>query len=390
MSTEFASLKMDIKNYYKLEDATAFDFCAAAYLANKLDTNPVWGFLIAPPSKLKTDFMELFYELPEAYPLSTLTPKTLVSGHIDESNPTKDFSLIHQLGGKILYLKDFTTVLSMRGEDRNIILSHLREAYDGDLAANFGNKRGRMTWKGKFGLLAGVTPAIDRHHAVMNQLGERFISYRLPLVDDDSDEAFNAISKIGKENKSRTDFSQRTKAIMQGLANGMAGKSIECSQENNRRIASLSALIVKARSHVERDRYRGNAIVEKPQPEGPARFAKSIAALAIGRAPLVGCNNVEETTMQFIEHVAWCSIPPARRAVLEVLKVKEAASVTEIVEEAGLPWATTNLILEDLEALKLVKKGGSDPLKVWTTSPMFKKLMDKWNSGNSPLGGHGA
>ncbi len=390
MSDEFAILKTDIQNYYKLEDATAFEFCAAIYLANKLDTNPVWGFLIAPPSKLKTDFMELYYRLPEAYPLSTLTPKTLVSGHIDESNPTKDFSLIHQLDGKMLYLKDFTTVLSMRGEDRNIILSHLREAYDGDLAANFGNKRGRVSWKGKFGLLAGVTPAIDRHHAVMNQLGERFISYRLPLVEDDSDEAFNAISQIGKEGKTRTDFSQRTTVIMQGLVNGLAGVSIECSQENKKRIASLSALIVKARSHVERDRYRKNVIVEKPQPEGPARFAKSIAALAMGHAPLLGHDSVQTATIRFIEHVAWCSIPPARRAVLEVLKAKEAASVKEIGEESGLPWATTDLILEDLEALKLTKKDASDHYNVWAASPMFNKLMDKWNGGNSPLGGNGS
>ena len=370
-SRKFSRLKEEIQTYYKLNSCEAFDYCAAIYLANKLNTNPVWGFLIAPPSKLKTDFMELFYQLPDAYTLSTLTPKTLVSGHIDESNPTKDFSRIHQLNNKIVYLKDFTTVLSMKGDDRTVILSHLREAYDGHIDANFGNKRNRVSWRGKFGLLAGVTPAIDRHHAVMNTLGERFVSYRLPFVEDDSDEAFNAISVIGNECVTRTGLSNSTKAAMEGFIKELKGAAIEISPENKKRIASLATLVVKARSHVERDRYRGNAIVEMPQPEGPARFAKAIAALAMSHAPLVGHDSVEASTMQFIEHVALCSIPPGRRVVFEVLKQKDSFKIKEIESEARLPQRTIYLILEDLAALGLARSKKS----VWMRTELFNKLI---------------
>ena len=67
VSREFSKLKEEIRAHYMLNSCEAFEYCAAVYLANKLDTNPVWGFLIGPPSKLKTDFMELFYEIGRAH-----------------------------------------------------------------------------------------------------------------------------------------------------------------------------------------------------------------------------------------------------------------------------------------------------------------------------------
>jgi hypothetical protein len=82
----------------------------------------------------------------------------------------------------VLVLKDFTTILSMRSEERAEILSQLREVYDGRLDRETG-MGDVLHWEGRVGFLAGVTPVIDQHHAVMALLGERFVYLRLPDTD---------------------------------------------------------------------------------------------------------------------------------------------------------------------------------------------------------------
>ena len=41
----------------------------------------------------------------------------------------------------------------------------------------------RSVWSGKLGLVAGLHPAIDQHHAVIATLGERFVMYRIDVGD---------------------------------------------------------------------------------------------------------------------------------------------------------------------------------------------------------------
>ena len=45
-----------------------------------------------------------------------------------------------------------------------------------------------LHWDGKLGMVAGVTTAVDRHHAVMDSLGSRFALYRSE-VDERAEQA---------------------------------------------------------------------------------------------------------------------------------------------------------------------------------------------------------
>ena len=82
----------------------------------------------------------------------------------------------------MLVLKDLTSVLTMYREARDQVLGDLREIYDGQFTEEFGTGTS-INWSGKLGLIAGVTPVIDRHHAALAQFGDRFLSLRLPEVD---------------------------------------------------------------------------------------------------------------------------------------------------------------------------------------------------------------
>jgi hypothetical protein len=94
----------------------------------------------------------------------------------------KNSSLLERLDAKglsFLLLKDFTTVLSLHRDARSEILGALREIYDGEYSKDFGNGQS-VSWSGRLGFLAGVTPVIDRHHQVLAVLGQRFLMLRLP------------------------------------------------------------------------------------------------------------------------------------------------------------------------------------------------------------------
>ena len=56
--------------------------------------------------------------------------------------------------------------------------------YDGAWTRHIGTDGGTtLSWAGRVGLVGGCTLTIDRHHAVMGAMGERFTIYRLPDVD---------------------------------------------------------------------------------------------------------------------------------------------------------------------------------------------------------------
>jgi hypothetical protein len=155
-------------------------------------------------------------EHPKIFSFSNLTPTTLISGH--KSRDGKNHSLLLKLKTwrkEIIVLKDFTTVLELRRESRQEILSQIREISDGYLSKSFGNDQD-VTWSGRLAIIAGVTPVIDRHHSISQILGERFITYRMES-DDTRRKATKAIYVVGKEKSMRLELEQMTKDFLQQL-----------------------------------------------------------------------------------------------------------------------------------------------------------------------------
>ena len=179
VSGKVASLLADLlealHNYLWLKDDDAFVIVLGAVAAFILGLDPVWLLIVAPPSGAKTDFVHMLDEVPEIYPLSDLTPKTLASGFGTPN--TADVSLLHEVDGKILALKDLTTVLQKRRDQRDEVLAELREVFDGRFAKAWGTGQ-RLDWRGRVGFIAGVTSVIDQLHSVMGILGQRFVLLR--------------------------------------------------------------------------------------------------------------------------------------------------------------------------------------------------------------------
>ena len=131
-----ADLKKTIHKWFYIENDTLVDIVVATYIANRLPGDPVWLIIIAPSSNTKTELLRSFYGHKNAYFISNLTPSTLVSGLKIDKGPEP--SLLPKLNDKLVVLKDFTSVLSMRSENQQEILAQLREAYDGQYTKIFG------------------------------------------------------------------------------------------------------------------------------------------------------------------------------------------------------------------------------------------------------------
>ena len=117
-----SDLKTVIFKWLLLDGHELIDVICSVFLANKFRADPLWLLLIAPPSSAKTETLRAFDGHPDAFLISNLTPSTLVSGIIPKRG-RPDPSLLPQLTDKLVILKDFTTVLSMRSEQQAEILA---------------------------------------------------------------------------------------------------------------------------------------------------------------------------------------------------------------------------------------------------------------------------
>jgi len=355
---------------YRIEDIDPIRVALASYIAHHFISDPIWPLFIAPPSSFKTELLHLFSALPDTYPLSDLTEKTLLSGFEGGKH-----SLIYKLNGKILILKDFTTVISMRRERRAEILAQLREIYDGSIKKAFGTGA-VVDWKGKVGLMAGVTPVIDAHYAIFKALGERFIQVRLLRVDE-LEMGKKAIKNIGQESELRKYLPALVKTICEEAVEWSTTQGMPTITEPFQwRLSALASITVKARSHIARNNYSKD-IEYSPEPEAPARLAKQLASLAQGLASLRRSNEVSDCDFQIVKRVAFDCMPIIRAKALQAIINGGQIGAAVLARQVGVSEATAKRAMEDMRSLSLLDDS-IDPqgLKCWGLSANAKKLIE--------------
>jgi hypothetical protein len=370
------------RRFLHLDDENVIDVAMAVYVANKFDADPLWMFFVSPPSTAKTEILMSFDGHPGAKILSTLTPRSLISGKT--ALDAKDCSLLPQLSGKVLMLKDFTSVLALRREDRNEIFSQLREIYDGRYVKAFGNEGQFREWSGKIGLMAGVTPAIDKHMIVNQMLGERMLYYRI-VTRSYEEIAREAIRHTTKSNPKRKAFQQVVQAFLSQFDGGVPALVNE-KGEFEERLKNLALVCSHARSAVLRHR-EDQSLEAMPEPEGPARLAKQLNLFAMALAVVRGQTRIDNAIYNVIKRTALDGLPHWRKKTLEALWLMYVGnsskwfSTRDIAERvgSGVSPPTVKRKLEDLCLLNLVVKdrenGGAE---VWFPSI----TMYKWTCGS--------
>lgn len=364
----------DVKGVFErwlyLPDDTPLRYVLSLVIANKLEGDPVWGFLIAPPGGTKTELISALSKVEGIYPLSDLTAQTLASGLRGENT-----SLLERLpSNAIVTLKDFTTVLSMHRDARQVVLAQLREVYDGAYSKEFGTGK-KVEWRGKLGLIAGVTPVVDQFTALYAALGERFLQLRIRHGSVE-ELAKKASRNRGKERHMREELAEAVAKFFAGLTIA----EVLIPEPMLDRLIAAARFIALGRSQVIRESYHARDIELVPEPELPTRVLKQLTHFAVAHALLLGRTQVEEAEIDLAARIAHDSIPQNRLRILLDLRAYGESETSEVAERLGLPTSTTRRLLEDVAALGMVQrvKQGAGLADLWALSPEFSALWERF------------
>jgi len=359
-----------------MADQNVIRILLASLIAHHFETDPLWIFFVAPSSGSKTEIITTVSDLDFCYLLSDLTPQTLVSGMPIKKD--HDPSLLSQLKNHVLVMKDFTTVLAMRHEEKGMILAQLREVYDGHYKKTFGTGK-TVDWKGRLTLIAGVTSIIDMHTMVFQTMGERFLMYRIPQAND-MDVAERALLNYGHEKEMREELRSAVSKYFYSLHIPRV-TDIELPHDIVVALSALASWVVRVRSGVVRDGFK-KELIFIPTPEAPARFAKQLGTLAKALAVLAGRTVVTWDDYYMVLKVAIDVIPSNRtHHILALCGEMHMASTTYIAQKTHYSRPGSTTILEDLTSLGIakVKRGGSGQANIWglsrETYRYFKKIL---------------
>lgn len=366
------------RKWLHLPDPGALYVTLAAVAANRGDGDPVWLLFIGAPGAGKTEMIGPIAGLEDCYPAATLTEPSLLSG-VPKKEHTADAKggLLREIGDfGIIVLKDFGSILSMNRDGRAAVLAALREIYDGSWTRHVGTSGGRtLHWQGKVGLIAGCTPTIDSHHAVMGSMGERFALYRLPAVDG-GEQIRRALERGNRDASMRTELAD---AVHRVLDTAGPAHSRELDPAAVDRLVALAEIAARCRSSIERDGYT-REVELIPEAEAPARIALVLRRLLDG-LDVIGCPPSER--WRLVVKVALDSMPAIRLATLRHL-VGTGVPVTAkgTAEQLGYPTTTARRALEDLTAHGVVRRDGTGTADEWRPSDWLTARW--WATGTVP------
>lgn len=360
----------------------ALKLMAAVCLSNDIDDDPLWLYVIAPPSAGKTELLSQFQESSRCVFVSSVTPHGLVSGWKGEGS--KDPSLIPKLKGKSLVTKDFTEILAMPEVAQNELYSILRGAYDGFVDKTYGNGVQRRYRDCHFSVIAGSTQAIRLKRN--STLGERFLQFEMGAVTErqEFDRCMSSLDNIGKRGE-KNDKLQR--AVCAFLKRKIDPEDLpKIPTELKKKIVRLARMVAALRTEVIRDRFTQDIQV-KIDRESPTRLTKQLGKLAMVLAFIDGNSEVDDSNVGDVARVAINTIGGFGLDIVEVLMgIGGRGTKRDMCEGTRLPSTTVTRHVNDLLYLRVLEvegdktassTAGGKPASVYRVTD---EVADMWKS----------
>jgi hypothetical protein len=380
----------EFRRWLYLDSTDGIDIMLATAISQQIDGEPVWMFIVGPPGSAKTETLSSLSWVENIYMTSSVTPHSLISGanYKDGADP----SLIPKLDGKVMVIKDFTSIMSMRDNEKDEIFGILRDAYDGKCGKEFGNGVVRR-YESRFTVLAAVTPSIYALGSSHAALGERFLKFGIGdnLVHHDEDAVIDrAITNINKETTMRDDLADVVGAFLTkrlGLRTIPVNALPVIPPAIRARIIALARFGARMRGTVTRDTYRNDIITSRPSAEVGSRLGKQLAKLAQSLAVIHSRTEVALDDFRLVKKVMLDTIPQRTEDILRHMLLacpteQDSMTAAEVSAKTRYPQATINRILQDLTVLDITKKvmGKTSTLGAqtfWTLSPYIRGVIAK-------------
>ncbi|MEK6832949.1 MAG: hypothetical protein AABY32_02785 [Nanoarchaeota archaeon] len=375
--SELQKLKEKFKEWLYLEDDIFIDVELAVAISEGVGGDPLWIFIVAPPGSAKSETLRCFSDPNYFYQLSDLTSNSFISGYkykikFKEGErgitETKSKDLLPQLNKKILIVKDFTVILDKNDNERREILAQLREIYDGKYARFVGTENRKIEYESRFGLLAGVTPIIDKQWKPMQQLGERFLKIRLNQDIEKATE--RAYRNEGNEEKMREELNNAVNEFIESIeiVDIIIPERYEVKFENLAKFVAYARTPVMIKTHPNDSEFYFDYV---PMPEIPTRLVKQLKKLGICLALIHNKDEIDDEIIDIVKRVAFDTIPLDR---LEVLKaIGNGVFINEITKNVRLPEASIRKLLSILELLDLIREETHGEDSVGRPLIMYKK-----------------
>jgi hypothetical protein len=351
--TALDNFKKVCRKYLILHDDSYLDVIFGTVIANRLDSKPVWLYVVGPPSSGKTEILQAI-QSDSIIHVSRLGQYSLISFYVErdgDGKPTgSDKSLLPMLDGKTMIIKDFTAMINERRETLMTVAGNLRDAYDGASSRSSGT--GYINIKSKFGLIAAVTNIIDRHRGILAELGERFLTYRCPEIEED--EATERCWRV-----SERPAASSKEAEMQAAAKAVLSQPLHkvvLSDSFRSRIIDTAQYVARARCEITRDRQNKEA--EIPTPEIATRLTRQLCDLATGIAIVKNRRYISHDVERIVHKVALDCLTLKRLRLLKVLynAFPNYLSSNKISTTMRYSKSAITRWLEDLHLLDLVER----------------------------------
>lgn len=373
--------------YLEPSDYDAIQVCFAAALDRELPGDPCWLFLVAPSGAIKTELIRSLGSYSRAYSLDTLTPHSLVSGQAEKDKETGEYvpiaGILQDLDGKVLLLKDFTSVLSESDENRTTIYGQLRACYDGYFEKAFGTMRQPIRVKAMFGLMAGVTPIIDRYTKMTGALGERFLMVR--MNPDRLKAARRASRNTGRERVMR---SQLRDAVADFIGRLDFTKIPTVTSDLEERIIRIGCYIAYMRSKVFANYSRQGDLIDMDpvSAEVPTRVSKQLKKLGQLLAVIRGRDHIGPHEFETLSRVARDTSNQRRQRIMDVYQqvgLTTSMNISDLTGMGkGLHYRTVRNELEVMTVLEILNIDEHGNYKV---APDFMPYVEALHAPTPPI-----
>ena len=379
------------KRWFKMtpDSVMALRIIFSTVFSVQVSGDPLWMYIVSPPGGGKTALLNPLRHCENTVFQSSLTAHTLVSGFAGSEDP----SLLPQLQGKTLVLKDMTEVLGKPQHVQDEIFGQLRGAYDGGVERTYGNLQRRVYNDLNFSLVAGVTPMIHGHSKA--HMGERMLKFQLNYKSksEQRDLMRQAMANVGRERLADDELGDQTSQFLDREINvdKLIGNVPEWVIN---RILPISMLVAKLRSEVSRD-FRGDQVIYRPTEEIATRLSKQFLKMTL-LLPLTGNgSSVTKTDFKLIEKLAFdTSIGWNLDVVAAIAELESAGKVVTrktLVQTAKLPPANVKRRIEDMELSKVIVKEERKTSKVTDTRFTYKlteEVRELWNQARISTKSH--
>lgn len=370
----------EVKDLYKsvfyLEDDMIIDVVLATCISTRLAGDPIWLLIVGAPSSGKSELIQALDKVSFVYPISSMTENTFLSNM--RLADGQEASLLKRIGSTgMITMKDYTSILAMRSEKKEIIVSQMREIFDGKLTKESGNGNSQK-WEGKINWIGAVTDAIYTKEGESGGMGRRTIGYTMP-----QQHRINTAKAASRNTRDiaakRLSIQVAFDAYISHVVHNFDGNVPELSVEIEDTLIHLADLSTQARTTVERN-YMGKMTFVHDA-EMPMRVFSQIKKVL--EVMMYINQNTEPTPeqMKTAYRLGIDAIPKVRKMVLRVLAGHKGVTSKGVAHILGYPTEVMRDTLEDLNVLKVVdryqeRSGGID---LWKLKPEFKEAMIKFD-----------